>query len=183
MVVFRDPAVASRARSTRSHGMSTARRYWHEEWGSNYRLTSLQAAVGLAQLERADELVDAKREIAERYRLKLGPLEAMGGTLPSESPGTVNSYWLYTIILPPGISRSAVVRDMGSRGFETRPTFPRLSRQPAFADSRSLVAEDSFAEVLDRRGLSLPSSTRLTRATVDAVSEALIDVIQDLVAG
>lgn len=183
MVVFRDPAVASRARSTRSHGMSTARRYWHEEWGSNYRLTSLQAAVGLAQLERAEELVEAKRDIAERYRLRLGPVEALGGILPAESPGTVNSYWLYTIILPPGISRSEVVREMGSRGFETRPCFPRLSRQPAFADSRSLVTDESFAEVLDRRGLSLPSSTKLTSSTVDAVSEALVDVIQGLTAG
>ena len=98
MLLFRDPAVASRARMLRDHGMDPQRRYWHIEVGYNYRMTNLQAAVGLAQLEHIDALLAAKLRLAARYRIGLSGLEPLI-ELPTTRQGTLHSYWNFPVLL------------------------------------------------------------------------------------
>ncbi len=169
-VVFRDAAVAQRARRLRDHGMEPAKRYWHVEVGYNYRLTNLQAAVGCAQLERLDEFLAGKLRIAGQYGAKLGKVEGL--TLPAAIPGLLNSYWAYSVIgdfANLGISRDEFMGRLDKAGIETRPLFYPLHVMPpyqAYAGNRSFPVTDKLSD----GGISLPSAVTLTTAEIAYIS-------------
>lgn len=161
MVLFKDPAVAARARRLRDHGMDPERRYWHLDVGFNYRLTNLQAAVGVAQLERIDELVRRKLWIAAGYRAAFADLPGL--TLPEERPEARNIYWTFSLLLDEGrlgMSRDEFAARLKLAGVETRPLFPVLHAMPAFAP---FAGNRPFpvAERLSDTGISLPSAIGL----------------------
>ncbi|MBV8536002.1 MAG: aminotransferase class I/II-fold pyridoxal phosphate-dependent enzyme [Alphaproteobacteria bacterium] len=169
-VAFRDAAVAQRARRLRDHGMDPAKRYWHAEVGYNYRLTNLQSAVGCAQLERLDDFLAAKLDIAKRYGAKLGKIGGL--TIPAVIPGLLNSYWAYSVIgdfASLGISRDEFMGRLDKAGIETRPLFYPLHVMPpyrAFAGNRSFPVTDKLSD----GGISLPSAVTLGAAETAYIS-------------
>lgn len=165
MVVTNDDALAARVRFLRGQAMDPERRYWHTEVGYNYRMTNLQAAIGLGQLEHLDEHLSLRRAVIDMYHDRLqGVLELQRPTF-----GTVSAPWLFVGLLPHGIDRDLVMQKLTAEGIETRPTFPCVHQMPMFA------AEGSFpvAEDISRRGICLPTFATMTEAQVEEVSAAL----------
>jgi perosamine synthetase len=177
MLVTNDRDIAERARLLRNQAFEEPR-FVHRYLGFNYRLTNVQAAIGLAQCERLDEKVAKKREIAAAYnRLLTGEPDI---TLPSEAPWARNVYWMYGIVLDdsfPG-SRDSLMRRMQALGVETRAFFYPLHKQPVFADARDPRFPDvsgtyPVSEYLGDRGLYLPSGLNLTLEQISDVVRAL----------
>jgi perosamine synthetase len=160
IVVTSDAELARRIRVLRDHGMEPGRRYWHPVLGFNYRLTNLQAAVGVAQLERFEEILAAKRRVSERYAAGLGQIS--GVTLPPQEPWAENVHWLYSILVD---GRDKVIDALGLAGIESRPFFTPAHCQPLYSAGLRLPVAESLAE----RGLSLPSAVTLAPAEIDRV--------------
>jgi perosamine synthetase len=181
MVVTDDDDLAAQLRILRAHGMSETRRYWHPVLGFNYRLTNLQAALGLAQIERADEILAAKRDLAKRYDDALRGVPGL--TLPPDAEWATSVHWLYSILVDRdafGMSRDELQRALDDRGIETRPFFVPIHEQPLYAhDARQLPV----AEELARRGLSLPSAVGLGADEIARVAETIAALARSAVAG
>ncbi|MDA9802794.1 aminotransferase class I/II-fold pyridoxal phosphate-dependent enzyme [bacterium] len=173
MVCFRSPDKADLARSMKSHGFSNKKRYWHEQWGTNFRLTSLQAALGIAQLERADSIVARRLSIAVQYRELLEPLVSQGLQLPNEQGSGQHSHWLYTVLLPVGCDPDDVSAFLLSNGIETRRVFYPLHEQPAFSDFAIHGVSYGASKAIAARGLSLPTWPGLTKSDLSHVAHTL----------
>ncbi len=175
MVTTNDAEVARLGRRLRDHAFSDERHFWHKYLGFNYRMTNLQAAVGLAQTERLEEFVAIRRANAARYTRRLARLPGL--TLPVERAWARNVYWMYGMVVEDafGITRDELRRRLARRGIETRTFFIPIHLQPIYHE---LFQGQRFpvAEELCRRGLYLPSGATLTEAEVsyicDAVAEA-----------
>lgn len=177
MVTFREKAAADRARLLRDHAMDPTRRYWHQEVGYNYRLTNIQAAIGVAQLERIESFIARKLEIGAAYRKALSDREDLA--LPVTRPGTTNVFWLFSIVVNP--DRSSMGRDdlmerLLLSGVETRPLFHPLHRMPPY---RRYAHCETYpnAEWLSANGLSLPSAVALQDAEVQYITDAIKRVL------
>ena len=175
MVVTNREDLARRARLLRNQAFEEPR-FVHRQIGFNYRLTNLQAAIGLAQCERIKEKVERKRELARQYHRLLQ--DAPDLTLPPEASWAKNVYWMYGVLLRDsfGRSRDDVMRLLYERGVETRPFFHPLHRQPALT-GRLLPAGPSQFPVSDNlgvRGLYLPSGLNLTTAQIEEVAGKLL---------
>jgi perosamine synthetase len=131
----------------------------HESVGFNYRLTNLQAAVGLAQLEQLDDHVRRKREIASGYAKGLADLP--GVTLPGEAPWARSTFWLYTILVAPPAARTSreLIADLEAENIEARPVWAPLHEQRPYRDARTFGIEHSGT--IHARAVSLPSSVDL----------------------
>ncbi|MDQ7949576.1 MAG: aminotransferase class I/II-fold pyridoxal phosphate-dependent enzyme [Pedobacter sp.] len=172
MVVFKDDQVADRAAMLRDHGMEKTRRYWHAEVGYNYRLTNLQAAIGVAQFERLDEFVSAKRNIANTYNQTLSKINYF--QIPDEKEGAVNSYWLYTFMVRPEapFKRDELIDYLHLEGVETRPVFFPMHHMPPY--QKFGKPEDlTVSAQLSQCGMSLPSSVNLTKIELDHICNAI----------
>jgi perosamine synthetase len=174
MIVTSDAALAARARSLRNLCFEESRRFLHEELGHNFRLTNMQAAIGLAQIERIEESVARKRRIAALYieRLKDVP----GLELPAERVGTKNVYWMFGIVLGDSLplDAAALAERLHDAGIETRPFFTGMHQQPALR-ARGLFEGEHYpvTERISRRGLYLPSGLGLSDEQIDRVSTAV----------
>jgi perosamine synthetase len=152
MVVARDAAIAERAALLKNQGVSSEREYWHVELGFNYRMTNLQAAIGLAQLEQAGAFLARKRALADAYR---ETFEGLPLALHAEGPGTTHSYWMVSVLVSSAGERDRLRAALAEAGVETRPTFVPAHRLPMYAAQaadRYPVADDLAA-----RGMNLPS--------------------------
>lgn len=160
MVVTGDPEIADRLRYLTTQAKDDPLEYVHNEIGYNYRLTNLQAALGVAQLEHLDEFVERKRAIAYAYEKALRDL---GGVTPMPTPrGCDPTYWLYTVLLEDATleRRKEVVGRLRERGIEARPIWHTLHDLPPFRDCAAYRIE--HATLIYERGISLPSSVGLT---------------------
>jgi perosamine synthetase len=179
MVLTDDDGLAGRLRSLRDLGFDPERRFLHQELGFNFRLTNLQAAVGVAQVEQVDERVARKREVAARYAERLGRLPGL--QLPVEEPWARSVYWMYGVVIDEetGLDADALAGRLRAEGIETRPFFLGMHEQPVFR-KRGLFDGESYpvAERLARQGLYLPSGTALTDEQIDTVCDALDAVLQ-----
>lgn len=177
MVVTNNDAYDKQMRILRGHGMSPERRYWHEVLGYNYRLTNLQAALGVAQLENIDRFLEAKRNMAHRYDEGLGMLP--GIVLPREADWAESVYWLYSILLEPevlGFSRDEFMNQLNKRGIDSRPVFPSMHEQPIYGTGQNLPVAKNLSE----NGLSLPGATTLTNKDLTHVIETIHAVYKEL---
>jgi perosamine synthetase len=178
MVLTSDEELATRLRSLRNLCFKPERRFYHTELGHNYRLTNLQAAIGLAQLERIDDHLKRKRWMAESYAERLRDLKQL--RLPIERLGYKNVYWMYGIVLDDHVSFDAVefAKLLQQRGVQTRPLFLGMHEQPVFHE-RGLHLNERYpiTERLARRGLYLPSGLTLTIEQIDAVSDAVHKIL------
>ncbi len=177
MVLTRDADLAAKLRLLRDQGFEPPR-FVHRVVGFNYRLTNLQAAIGLAQTEKADEKVRRKREIASWYLDLLGSESDV--EVPAEAPGAKNVYWMFGVKLGPRFTqgRDAVMEELKTKGIETRAFFCPMHRQPVFQDGKDQRWPDvrgdfPVSDDLWERGLYLPSGPGLTRAQAGEVAEKL----------
>ena len=178
MVVTNDEEVAERARSYRNLCFKPERRFYHTELGENFRMTNLQAAVGLAQLEQIDRFVEIKRKMAKKYSEGLAGIP--GIKLPVEKPGVKNVYWMYAIELAKdsGFDADRLAAHLAERGIVTRPFFLGLHEQPVFHDAGLFVGERyPVAERIARQGLYLPSGLTITDEQISKIITAIQEVL------
>lgn len=178
MVVTRDADLAERCRWYRNLCFAS-RRFVHDEMGWNMRPTNLQAAVGLAQLEKLEKTTQIKRRMGRRYTELLAGLD--GVQLPLEATdGTENVYWVYGLVLGDGVpfdARGAMER-LAEHKIGTRPFFWPMHEQPVFKKMGLFAGESHpVAERLARRGFYVPSGVALSDAQMDRVAEALIHIL------
>lgn len=166
MVIAGSDELAARLRMTKGQGQSLTRRYWHEVIGFNYRMTNIEAAIGLGQIERLEAILERKHAIAETYRRLLARLPV---TFQMRRNDVQSSDWLVSLLLPPGTDRDLVMKRMEASGIETRPVFYCAHEMPMYqTDDHLPIAQDISA-----RGLSLPSYPQLTDLDLIRVADAL----------
>jgi perosamine synthetase len=174
MLLVDDDELAARARRLRNLGFQPGRRFLHAELGFNFRLTNLQAALGVTQIERMDEIVERKRRLGQAYTARLS--ELAGLELQVQQPWAKSVYWMYGVVVreDTGLDAAEFGRRLADRGVETRPFFLGMHEQPALHD-RGLFAGESYpvAERIARQGLYLPSGLGLAEAEIDRVCQAV----------
>jgi perosamine synthetase len=170
MVTTNDADLAARVRLLKGQGMDPQRRYWFPVVGFNYRMTNIQAAIGLAQLERVDWLIERRREVAAQYRSHLC---SSALTLPQEAAWARNVYWLYSVLVPADVDRDGVMADMARAGIETRPFFVPLHALPPYREPDG-DQQYPVSTALGARGISLPSSASLTEDQVACICRSLL---------
>jgi perosamine synthetase len=156
------------AKLLRDHAMSPVKRYWHTQIGFNYRMTNLQAALGLAQLERIEEFLQSRRNIMQWYRDELaGDGECR---LNRTVEGALSVYWMVCIEID-GLTyetRDSLLRELKANGVDSRPYFYPVSDLPMYERADTPIAHD-----ISPKGLNLPSYFDLTRADVSYICNAL----------
>ncbi|OHB70886.1 MAG: aminotransferase DegT [Planctomycetes bacterium RBG_16_43_13] len=174
MVLTNNEVYAEKARSLRNLCFKKERRFYHTELGNNFRLTNLQAAIGLAQLERIDELVKKKRWMGQSYTERLKDIPGL--TLPVEEPWAKNVYWMYGVVLDETTGMDAVefAKRLRDLGVETRPFFLGMHEQPIFHEMELFKGESyPVAKKIARQGLYLPSGLTLTEGQTENVCKAV----------
>jgi perosamine synthetase len=169
VIVTNNQAWAERAFFLENQGRYSENPYWHSEVAYNYRMTNIQAAIGLAQLERIDEMIDIRRRNAAHYNRRLA--EVRGLTLPPETDWAKNVFWMYSVIIDDefGLERDEVRAKLRAAGVDTRPFFYPVHALPMYNTGQKLpVAED-----LGRRGINLPSGATLSPEQIDYVCDTL----------
>jgi perosamine synthetase len=174
-----DEQLADRLRSLRNLAFEPGRRFFHREAGFNFRLTNMQAAMGLAQVERIDETVDRKREIAATYA---AGFEDVAGVRSQSVPDWARSvYWMNGLVLDrdTGLDAVTLATRLRSAGIDTRPFFIGMHRQP-FLLERGLFAGESYpaADEVGEQGLYLPSGVGLSEEEIAAVISATKEALQ-----
>jgi len=176
MLVTDDKALFDRIQVLRDHGRHPGdNSFFNREVAYKYKMSSLQAALGLAQLERIDELIARKRQAFAWYRDRLSLLS--GVTLNAEPEGTRNSYWMVTAMFPEAWGgKGSIVSRLAEQGIDSRPFFSPLSSLPAYAEAeqaREAAMRNAVSYRLGPNGVNLPSSLSLTEPDVDRVYAAL----------
>jgi len=174
MLLTSDAGFAEKARSLRNLCFQPERRFYHTELGYNFRLTNVQAALGLAQLERFDQIIAKKRWLGQAYTERLKDIAIL--QLPVEEPWARQVYWMYGLILDGSTKMNAIefAERLQAMGVQTRPFFLGMHEQPVFLE-RGLFRDEHHpvAERLARQGLYLPSGLALSEAQMERVCEAV----------
>jgi perosamine synthetase len=168
MVTAKNKLVYERMKHLKSQGVSVEKQYWHDAIAFNYRLTNMQAAIGLAQIERADFFIKRKREIAGFYRENLSDLPLQ---VHAEQPNTLHSYWMTSILLADAAKRDLLRVYLTKNGIETRPLFYPVHTMPMYATGQSFPV----AESIGSRGINLPSWPGLSTADLDKICSKIRD--------
>jgi len=173
MVVFKDTEMAQKAQILRDHGMSPQKRYWHDYAGFNFRMTNMQAAIGVAQMDRIDEFLSRKKTIFEAYDSYLSKIE--GVSLLPKNDWSENSYWLYTLILDgyEGDVRDQLINNLGCRGIDARPGFYPMHQMEPYREFGH--GDYPVSSYLSANSVSLPCSIGLTDEEVIHIVEIFID--------
>lgn len=173
MITTDDREIAQLAWNLRDHAFSSERHFWHKYVGFNYRMTNLQAAVGLAQVEQLDKFVAARRNNAGEYSCRLHGIP--GITTPPQAEWAKNVFWMYGILVDKaefGLSRDELRAVLAENGIETRTFFIPMHCQPVywhtFKGQRYPVAER-----LCRDGLYLPSASSLSLDEIEYVTDVI----------
>ncbi len=181
MIVTDSDIIADRARRLKDLAHAPEQRFLHTDLAFNYRMTNLQAAVGVAQLEEIDRFLQIKENMALAYNERLRDVEGL--TLPVEKEWAKNVYWMYSILIEDefGLSRDLFMDRLRERGVDTRTFFIPVHRQPVLSLSPS-GQEQSFpvSDELSRKGLYLPSGLALTEVQIQTVCEAIKEIKSDL---
>jgi len=174
MIVTDREWVAERARRLRDQAYSPEKRFLHTDVGFNYRMTNIQAAIGLGQLERISELVERRRKTARLYNELLKEVE--GIRLPAQKEWAKNVYWMYSILIQDefGISRDELQAKLKESGVDTRAFFIPMHQQPAFGNLGLFEGESyPVSEEISRRGMYLPSGSGLQEEEIEFVCATL----------
>jgi perosamine synthetase len=177
MITTDDEALYLKAKRLRDHAMSPTRRYWHEEIGFNYRMTNLQAALGVAQLERIDEFLAGRREIMGWYRAGLG--SRPGLRLNRDAGWARNAYWMICLEVE-GLDEAARDRLMAAlkrEGVDSRPYFYPVSDMPMYPR-----ADTPVTHRISPSGINLPSYVGLTQDDVRSICGTVERCLESLAA-
>jgi perosamine synthetase len=172
MVLTQDKRLHDRMVRLRDHGMEKSRRYWHVEPGFNFRMTNIQAAIGLAQMERVEGFLQRRVEIGRRYREGLGAVP--GIVHPPSANWADRIYWLYCIEVEAG-TRDSLMNKLRKAGIDTRAVFPPLNVQPAFGSEPA--GRHPVGESYAARGICLPTSNGMTDGEIDRVVNEIAAVM------
>ena len=179
MVLTKRKDLAERARSLRNLCFQKKQRFLHEELGYNFRLTNVQAALGVAQMERIEQIVERKRAIASAYTERLRNLKTI--ELPVEEPWAKNVYWVYGIIIREDtrMDGNLFAQKLAEKGIETRPFFVGMHEQPVF-QKMGLFRNESYpvTERLARQGLYIPSGLTLKDEEIEQVCRAIRNTVK-----
>jgi len=178
MVLTDDASLAKKARAYRDLCFQPQRRFCHENLGNNYRLTNIQAALGLAQMERIDQIIAKKRHMATEYTGYLQEIPDI--QLPAEEPWAKSVYWMYGIVLSEkcGMNNAEFAKCLNEKGIDTRPFFIGMHEQPALKKLGLFTGEIyPVTERIARQGLYLPSGLTLTDEQIQTVSSAVHEVL------
>lgn len=180
MIVTDDPQLAERCSSLRNLCFQPQNRFVHEELGWNFRLSNLQAAMGVAQLERLDEFVEKKRHIGQLYTDLLSDIS--GVQLPvAQTDYATNIYWVYGIVLKEDVPFDAkeAMRRLGEYKIGTRPFFWSMHEQPVFRKMGLFDNESCpVAEKISRRGFYLPSGLALSDIQIERVAQVVVEILK-----
>jgi perosamine synthetase len=175
MLVTDDERLAHRAKYLTTQAKDDPIEFVHGAIGFNYRLTNVQAAIGVAQMERLAAAVAAKRRIADRYAAGLSRIPGL--TLMPEAPWAQAVFWMYTVMVDEaafGSSARALIRRLDSQRIQCRPLWQPIHQSPPHQPACAIGGE--VAEGLNARGVSLPCSVGLTEEVqtrvIDAIAEA-----------
>ncbi|MGE5318171.1 MAG: DegT/DnrJ/EryC1/StrS family aminotransferase [Chloroflexota bacterium] len=167
MVVTNKKTLIDRVNLLKGQGLARHREYWHEVIGFNYRMTNIAAAIGLAQLERADEILEKKQQIARWYLDLLADLPL---SFQLETGDVLHSYWMFSILTDDAKSRDLLRHYLKSNGIETRPVFHPIHTMPMYCDNFQQL---KIAEDIGWRGINLPSYPDLTEEDVNEISKII----------
>lgn len=167
MLITNDFDLYEKAYHLKMHGVSKDIEYWHDVIGYNYRMTNICAAIGLAQLEKADEHIKLKRELAEKYNKLLSGLPILPH---KESENTLHTYWMYSILVKDEGTRNALREFLKLEGIETRPTFHPVHTMPMFSE---LKGSFPVAEDIALRGINLPSWPNMPSEYIEYICERI----------
>jgi perosamine synthetase len=174
MITTNDDAMAAKIRMLKNHGMDPQRRYWHPMVGYNYRMTNMQAAIGLAQMERVDWHLAQRRELVSWYREEFA--DVPGITWQHEKPWARHVWWMRTAWLGDEFDkdRDAIIARLLARGIETRRVVFPMHQLPPYRDS---FRNEDFpvANQLADRGLNLPTWVGLKREDVRTIRQSLLE--------
>ena len=172
MIITNDAEITGRARKLKDQAYEQERRFWHQDLGFNYRMTNLQAAVGVAQMERIDEFINTRRKNAQLLNNLLG--QVPGLSLPPEAPWARNVYWMYSLLVDNGfgITRDQLIDCLKAQRIDTRPFFYPVHLQPLY-EHRFRGESYPIAEELSQKGINLPSGNDLTESQVRYIASAI----------
>lgn len=177
MVVTNNAELSEKARSLKSLAFGEDNKFMHRDIGFGYRMTNVQAAIGCAQLEKIDEIIEKKRQIANYYNEKLG--DVLGLQLPVEKPYAQNVYWMYHLVLEKefGQPRNLVMKKLADFGIETRKSFIPYNMQEIFIE-RGWTKKDEcpFANYVAENGFYLPSGPQLQEKELAYIVEKIKDI-------
>ena len=180
MIVTDDEHLANRCRSLRNLCFVPEKRFIHYELGYNFRMSNLQAAIGLAQLEQLDEFVERKRAMGTYYTAGLSNLKSL--QLPMvQQPFAKNIYWVYAVVLSDEIDVVAddIIKRLKDVGIDTRPFFYPMHLQPVFKKMGLFKNESHIvSERIAKKGFYLPSGLGLSTSQQDEVIEKLTTILQ-----
>ena len=173
MVVTNNASLHHRVVHFKGQGLAAGKQYWHDVIGYNYRMTNICAAIGLAQLERADNFLARKRRLADGYmeRLKGLPIE-----VHRESPNVTHSYWMIAFLARSSHERDLLRAALADAGVETRPAFHPIHTMPMYATE---VQRHTVAQDIAQRGLVLPSWPGLAAAQIDEICSVIARVYSE----
>jgi len=172
MITTDDEELYEKIRYLRDHAMSKEKRYWHTEVGFNYRMTNLQAALGVAQLERIDELLNKKKEIFKWYQEGLKYLN--GIKLNYQAPWAKNVYWMICIEIDgyTESQRDEFIQKLKAKNIDSRPYFYPISDMPMYDRADTPITHKIY-----QRGLNLPSYFDITKEQVEYICNVIKEVI------
>ena len=181
MILTDNEELAVRCKELRNLCFQRERRFVHENLGWNYRMTNMQAALGVAQLEQIEEKIKRKREIGKLYNELLGDIQDYGYQLPLKNTDYAkNIYWIYGIVVKKNapVSAEKIMRILGEKKIGTRPFFWCMHEQPVFK-RMGLFKDESYpeAEKLARNGFYIPSGLGITNAEIEIVASEIKNIV------
>lgn len=162
MVTTKDKGIFNKMKHLKNQGVSLEKQYWHDVVAFNYRMTNMQAAIGLAQIERASQFIVRKKEIAELYKNYLKDTLII---VHNEEKETVHSYWMTSILVDKADDREKLRDYLKSEGIETRPLFYPVHTMPMYDKNETF----SVADDLSSRGINLPSWPGLKNEDIELI--------------
>ena len=182
MCVTNNPELAKKMKRLRNYAFDIPR-FIHNEIGFNYRLTNIQAAIGVAQVENVDKLVEARKNVGKTYNKHLN--EVKGLILPIEKDYAKNVYWMYGVVLSEEVkmTKERVMEKLKEKGIDTRSFFIPMHKQPAYSKKTvenvpDCEGEFPVADLIGKRGFYLPSSSNLTEMEIEEICIKLKEILK-----
>lgn len=174
MCLTNDQKLADEMRFLKDHGMSSEKRYWHSKIGFNLRMTNIQAAIGVAQLEQIEKFIETKRKNAAHYNSLLKDVN--GIVTPPEAPWAKNVYWMYSILVGQefGMKRDDLMAALKEKKIDSRPFFFPMHQLPIYQQDKPYPVSDELSAI----GMNLPSSPKLTKEQVERICEVIAKAAQ-----
>ena len=175
MICFKDRKIAEKAKILRDHGMSKVKKYWHELAGHNFRMTNIQAAIGVAQLARIEDFREAREKIFNMYDQFFHENERV--ITPQIHEWSTNSYWLYTILIKDisEVTRDEIIQKMMGLGIDVRPGFYPLHQMPTYVNYST--GEYPNSSEISQKAISLPTSIMLKETDVQFIADSLLKCV------